>query len=57
VVVLQRDRGEDLLDEINIPDSARVADEPVMLRDGAMVSGYLSDPATVADALYDAGAQ
>jgi hypothetical protein len=26
-----------------------------MLRDGALVSGYLSDPSTVADALYNAG--
>ncbi|HUX69468.1 MAG TPA: TetR family transcriptional regulator, partial [Cellulomonadaceae bacterium] len=46
---------QDLLDEIAIPDSALVADELVMLRDGAMVSGYLSDPRTVADALYHAG--
>jgi len=44
---------QDLLD--GIPDSARVADQLVMLRDGAMVSGYLSDPATVADALCNAG--
>jgi AcrR family transcriptional regulator len=41
----------DLLDEIGVPDSARTADQLVMLRDGAMVSGYLSDPSTVADAL------
>ncbi|MHB1011245.1 MAG: TetR/AcrR family transcriptional regulator, partial [Propionibacteriaceae bacterium] len=46
---------QDLLDEIAIPDSALVADELVMLRDGAMVSGYLSDPRTVAEALYNAG--
>ena len=46
---------QDLLDEINVPDSARVADQLVMLRDGAMVSGYLSDPGAVADALYTAG--
>ncbi|SDO78347.1 DNA-binding transcriptional regulator, AcrR family [Nakamurella panacisegetis] len=46
---------QDLLDEIEVENSARVADELVMLRDGAMVSGYLSDPATVADALYNAG--
>jgi AcrR family transcriptional regulator len=45
---------QDLLDEINVPDSARVADELVMLRDGAMVSGYLSDPRTVARALGNA---
>jgi len=42
---------QDLLDEISVPDSARAADQLVMLRDGAMVSGYLSDPSVVADAL------
>ena len=46
---------QNLLDEIEVPDSALVADELVMLRDGAMVSGYLSDPHTVATALYNAG--
>ncbi len=46
---------QDLLDEMGVPGSARVADQLVMLRDGAMVSGYLSDPSVVADALYDAG--
>jgi AcrR family transcriptional regulator len=45
---------QDLLDEINVADSARVADQLVMLRDGAMVSGYLSDPTVVADALDNA---
>ena len=45
---------QELLKEINVPDPARVADQLVMLRDGAMVSGYLSDPATVADALCNA---
>jgi hypothetical protein len=47
--------GMELLDEINVPDPARVADQLVMLRDGAMVSGYLSDPSVVADALDKAG--
>jgi AcrR family transcriptional regulator len=42
---------KDLLDEINVRDSARAADQLVMLRDGAMVSGYLSDPSAVAGAL------
>jgi AcrR family transcriptional regulator len=42
---------QDLLDESAVPDSARVADQLVMLRDGAMVCGYLSDPSVVADAL------
>ncbi len=46
---------QDLVDELGVPNSARVADQLVMLRDGAMVSGYLSDPAVVADALYNAG--
>jgi AcrR family transcriptional regulator len=45
----------DLLSEINVSDPAEVADQLVMLRDGAMVSGYLSDPSTVTDALYRAG--
>jgi AcrR family transcriptional regulator len=40
-----------LLTEIGVPDPARTADQLVMLRDGAMVSGYLSDPSVVADAL------
>jgi AcrR family transcriptional regulator len=44
-----------LLEEINVAGAANVADQLVMLRDGAMVSGYLSDPRTVADALYNAG--
>jgi len=46
---------QELLDELGVPGSDRVADELVMLRDGAMVSGYLSDPRAVADALYAAG--
>ncbi len=46
---------QELLDEIGVPGSGRVADQLVMLRDGAMVSGYLSDPRAVADALYTAG--
>lgn len=41
----------DLLDKTSLPNSAQAADQLVMLRDGAMVSGYLSDPAAVADAL------
>jgi hypothetical protein len=40
---------------MDIPDSARVADQLMMLRDGAMVSGYLSEASAIADALYDAG--
>jgi hypothetical protein len=32
---------QDLIDEINVPDPALVADQLVMPRDGAMISGYL----------------
>ncbi|RCG25884.1 hypothetical protein DQ384_30700 [Sphaerisporangium album] len=46
---------EDMLREIGVVDTADVADQLVMLRDGAMVSGYLGDPSTVARALYNAG--
>ena len=46
---------EEMLNEIDVPDASRVADELVMLRDGAMVSGYLSEPRIVANALYNAG--
>jgi AcrR family transcriptional regulator len=46
---------QDLLEEISVRDPAQAADQLVMLRDGAMVSGYLSDPAAVAGALYNAG--
>jgi AcrR family transcriptional regulator len=49
------DTIQELLEEIDVDDPGHVADELVMLRDGAMVSGYLSDPAIVARALYDAG--
>jgi AcrR family transcriptional regulator len=45
---------QDMLAEMNVPDPVLVADQLVMLRDGAMVSGYLSDPVTVGDALYGA---
>ena len=41
---------------MDVPDSARVADELVMLRDGAMVTGYLSDPRGVGEALATARA-
>ncbi|TPW77447.1 TetR/AcrR family transcriptional regulator [Schumannella soli] len=37
--------------EAGIPDSAAAATRLMLLRDGAMVNGYLADPATIADAL------
>jgi AcrR family transcriptional regulator len=46
---------QEMLEETEVRNAAHVADQLVLLRDGAMVSGYLSDPAIVADALYDAG--
>ncbi len=45
---------QNLLDEMDVLNSAQAADQLVMLRDGAMVSGYLSDPSTVASSLRNA---
>jgi AcrR family transcriptional regulator len=46
---------EEMLREIGVTDVSRAADELVMLRDGAMVAGYLGDPRTVGRSLYNAG--
>jgi AcrR family transcriptional regulator len=46
---------EEFLVELGVSDSSRVAGQLVILRDGAMISGYLGDPEMVADALYNAG--
>jgi AcrR family transcriptional regulator len=46
---------EELLVQLDVPEAPAVADELMMLRDGAMVSGYLSDPQTVARSLQRAG--
>lgn len=46
---------EEMLQEIGVTDVSDVADQLVMLRDGAMVAGYLGDPRTVARSLYSAG--
>lgn len=35
----------ELIAPLNLPDQAAVADELMLLRDGAMVAGYLGDPA------------
>jgi AcrR family transcriptional regulator len=40
--------------EAGVADVARVAKQLMILRDGAMVNGYLGEPADVADALGDA---
>lgn len=39
---------EQLIAPLSLPDPAAVADELMLLRDGAMVAGYLGDPAAVA---------
>jgi AcrR family transcriptional regulator len=46
---------EEMLQEIGVADVSGAADQLVMLRDGAMVGGYLGDPQTIARSLYDAG--
>ncbi len=46
---------KDLLGELGIQDRDAVADQLIMLRDGAMVTGYLGpDPAALADTLLEA---
>jgi AcrR family transcriptional regulator len=46
---------KDLLGELGIQDRDAVADQLIMLRDGAMVTGYLGpDPAALADTLLAA---
>ncbi|MDR6972890.1 TetR/AcrR family transcriptional regulator [Leifsonia shinshuensis] len=50
-----RDATRGLLDQVGVADSSRKADQLVMLRDGAMVAGYLGDATTVAAALCAAG--
>ncbi len=46
---------EEMLQEIGVADVSGVADQWLMLRDGAMVGGYLGDPQTIARSLYNAG--
>lgn len=45
----------DLLAEIGVDSPDLVADQLIMLRDGAMVHGFMDDPTAVADSLVDAG--
>jgi AcrR family transcriptional regulator len=49
-----KDVLEEMLQEIGITDPADVADQLVMLRDGAMVGGYLGDPKTIGRSLHKA---
>lgn len=45
---------EEMLAETGVHDVSGAADQLVMLRDGAMVAGYLGDPETIARSLYNA---
>ncbi|MFI9486893.1 TetR/AcrR family transcriptional regulator [Promicromonospora sp. NPDC052451] len=40
-----------MLDELGVPGAEQGAEELMMLRDGAMLAGYLGEPSEVADAL------
>jgi AcrR family transcriptional regulator len=46
---------EQLIAPLGRPDQAAVADELMLLRDGAMVAGYLGDPAAAGGAFLRAG--
>jgi AcrR family transcriptional regulator len=46
---------EEMLQQLGVADVSDVADQLLMLRDGAMVGGYLGDPQTIARSLYNAG--
>lgn len=50
-----KEQMAELMTELGHPDANSAADQMVMLRDGAMVGGYLSDPASVSGALLEAG--
>lgn len=45
----------ELMAELDHPQADSAADQMVLLRDGAMVGGYLSDPGSVSRALLEAG--
>lgn len=46
---------EQMLHKADATDTSGVADQLLMLRDGAMVGGYLGDPQDIARSLYNAG--
>jgi len=46
---------EEMLAQIGVTDVSAAADQLMMLRDGAMVAGYLNAPDTVASTLHNAG--
>ena len=45
---------EEMITPLGLGDPTSTADQLVLLRDGAMVSGYLGDPATVSSSLHRA---
>ena len=45
---------EEMITPLGLSEPASTADQLVLLRDGAMVSGYLGDPATVSRSLHRA---
>ena len=45
---------EEMVAPLGLAEPASVADQLVLLRDGAMVSGYLGDPATASSSLHRA---
>jgi len=45
---------EEMIAPLGLAEPAGVADQLILIRDGAMVSGYLGDPATVSRSLYRA---
>lgn len=46
---------EQMLQELGVTELSDAADQLVMLRDGAMVGGYLGDPQTIGRSLFNAG--
>jgi AcrR family transcriptional regulator len=45
---------EEMLRDLGVEDASGTADQVLMLRDGAMVSGYLGDPRTTGELLDNA---
>ncbi|MEY9934076.1 AcrR family transcriptional regulator [Catenulispora sp. GP43] len=45
---------EEMITPLGLAEPASIADQLILIRDGAMVSGYLSDPTTVSQSLYRA---
>jgi len=41
-----------LLTPLDLPDAAATADDLVLIRDGAMVNGYLGDPAALSASFF-----